>query len=247
MVMVDTVRHWSGNSRRAFVGAAGANVLLAVSGCAGAAHAGTAARTPAGRGEEKEEGKISATADLMREHGVLDRLLLVYEASRRRLKSGQDLQPDALRRAAHIIREFIEQYHEKLEEEHVFPRFERAGRLVDLVGVLRHQHSAGRELTDRVLELAAPGSPADPERLAAVIDSFITMYRPHAAREDTVLFPAFGEVVGPTELAELGEKFETIEHQRFGTGGFSQVVDEVAQIERALGIYELDRFTPQTA
>ena len=38
--------------------------------------------------------------------------------------------------------------------------------------------------------------------------AFGRMYRPHAAREDTVLFPAFRDVVGRAAYRELGEQFE---------------------------------------
>jgi hypothetical protein len=34
------------------------------------------------------------------------------------------------------------------------------------------------------------------------------MYRPHAVREDTVVFPAFRSVVGHSAYRELGEQFE---------------------------------------
>ena len=70
------------------------------------------------------------------------------------------------------------------------------------------------------------------------------MYRPHAAREDTVLFPAFRDVVGRAAYRELGEEFEEKEHARFGEHGFRAVVGEVADLERALGIDDLASFTP---
>jgi hypothetical protein len=70
------------------------------------------------------------------------------------------------------------------------------------------------------------------------------MYRPHAAREDTVLFPAFRDVVGRAAYRELGEQFEEHEHERFGERGFETVVSEVSDLEQALGIHDLARFTP---
>ena len=70
------------------------------------------------------------------------------------------------------------------------------------------------------------------------------MYRPHAAHEDTVLFPAFHTVVSRWEYEALGEAFEDKEHQLFGEGGFEKIVAEVAALERALGIEDLRRFTP---
>ena len=73
---------------------------------------------------------------------------------------------------------------------------------------------------------------------------FIRMYRPHAAREDTVLFPAFRSLVSTHEYAALGEEFEEKEHALFGEDGFERVVAEVAVLERTLGIHDLAGFTP---
>jgi hypothetical protein len=70
------------------------------------------------------------------------------------------------------------------------------------------------------------------------------MYRPHEAREDTVLFPAFRGIVSAHEYASLGEDFEKKEHQLFGKEGFEGIVEKVATIEKELGIYDLAKFTP---
>jgi len=51
---------------------------------------------------------------------------------------------DVVTKSAKIIWSFIEQYHEKLEEEHLFPRFRKHNLLVDRVNVLQQQHQAGR-------------------------------------------------------------------------------------------------------
>jgi predicted neutral ceramidase superfamily lipid hydrolase len=71
------------------------------------------------------------------------------------------------------------------------------------------------------------------------------MYEPHEAREDTVLFPALRDIVGIKEFEKMGERFEEIEHERFGENGFQNIVHQVAEIEKVLGIYELSQFTPQ--
>ena len=89
-------------------------------------------KAPAGEGEEE----VSPAEDLMREHGVLKRVLLVYGEALRRLNAREDLPPEALADSAKIIRSFIEDYHEKLEEDFLFPRFRKANTLVDLVEVL---------------------------------------------------------------------------------------------------------------
>jgi hypothetical protein len=69
----------------------------------------------------------------MREHGVLDRLLLIYEAGTRKFASNEDFDPAIITGSAEIVRDFIGNSHEKSEEEAVFPRFRKVGKMVPLV------------------------------------------------------------------------------------------------------------------
>ncbi len=198
--------------------------------------------------KEKEAEGVAPAEDLMREHGVLSRLLLVYEDILRKLKTNKTFPAEVLSSSAGIIRRFIEDYHEKLEEEHLFPRFEKAGKLVELVRVLRQQHEAGRRLTDQIRDRSTAPAQEDPwerKELAKSMLLFIKMYRPHKAKEDTVLFPAFHSLVSPAEYARLGDEFEDREQVLFGQGGFEKIVGEVAKLEKVLGIFELAQFTPQ--
>jgi hemerythrin-like domain-containing protein len=197
--------------------------------------------------KEEESEKVSPPEDLMREHGVLRRILLIYEDIGGRLNSGREFPPEVLSRAAQIIRRFIEEYHEKLEENYLFPRFVKAGTLVELVTILKEQHKAGRHLTEYIKRSASAATLKDDgkrKELAEQMHLFIRMYRPHAAREDTVLFPAFHSIVSAREFDSLGEEFEEKEDALFGKHGFEKVVGEVAELEKPLGIYELAQFTP---
>ena len=232
----------SGRWRRDFLLNAAIGIGLAVT-------SGAARAAPRGKPAERDAEEVSPAEDLMREHGVLRRLLLVYEEALRRLDGKQEFPAEDVTNAGGIIRHFIEDYHEKLEEEFVFPRFEKAGKLVDLVGVLRTQHQTGRSLTARVLRLADGASmrmDANRREMGDALRAFIRLYRPHAAREDTVLFPAFRPLVGGREYAELGERFEEREHELFGKEGFEGTVAQVAKIEQALGLYDLAQFTRPT-
>jgi hemerythrin-like domain-containing protein len=195
---------------------------------------------------EKDEEEVSTNEDLMREHGILKRVLLAYGEVIRRIRAKQDFPPSAVTEGATIVRKFIEDYHEKLEEEHLFPRFRKAGKLVDLVDVLLKQHQAGRRLTDRALATAASlKTQEDRNRLAGDLESFNRMYAPHEAREDTVLFPELHKIVSPHEYDAMGEQFESIERKTFGGDGFDIYVDKVTKLEKQLGIYDLAQFTPR--
>ena len=201
------------------------------------------------RGDDKKgEEEVSATEDLMREHGVLNRILLIYEEGLRRIDKKEEVAPAVFRDAAELVRKFVEDYHEKLEENFIFPEFEKQKKLTDLVKVLRQQHGAGRGLTELILRDAADDrfTKEDTRReLVTSCQAFIRMYRPHEAREDTVLFPALHKVMAPKQLKELGEQFEKEEDRLFGDEGFEKTVDRVAAIEKQLGIYDLAQFTPR--
>jgi hemerythrin-like domain-containing protein len=231
-------------SRRVFLrSAAGTGALFSAAAGLGASQAGG----KSGGGAEQGEEDVTPAEDLMREHGVLKRVLLVYDEVRDRIGAKKPFPADTVAQSAEIIRSFIEQYHEKLEEDHLFPRFRKKGKLVDLVDTLEAQHKAGRRLTDEILGLSKGGlkTDGDRQRLAGVLHEFVRMYAPHEAREDTVLFPAIRQVVSKQEYDELGDQFETKEHELFGKEGFEGMVDKVAAIEKDLGIYDLSRFTPR--
>jgi hemerythrin-like domain-containing protein len=231
------------SGRRRFLQALGAGTVLTLAGCKVLEGSGERGRTVPDREGEME---ISPGEDLMREHGVLRRILLIYDESVTRLLGTEPAPCDVIASSADLLRRFIEDYHERLEERFLFPRFESAGRETGLVHTLRTQHTRGRELTKRVLQRVAAGGPGTPSERAALADdlrSFARMYRPHAAREDTVLFPAAAELLGESEYHELGEQFEEREHALFGEHGFADVVAEVADLERRLDIRDLDRFT----
>ena len=185
--------------------------------------------------------------DLMREHGVLKRVLLCYREMTARIQAGGPLDARDLHDAALIIHDYIEGFHEGLEEGYVFPRLVRAGRLTSTVTTLLVQHARGRVITQYLLSQAtATGatSPSARARLAAAMQAFDRMYEPHEAREDTVVFPAFRQIVPAAELTDLGQHFADLEHQQFGTNEFAAMVARVAGIEQNLGIYDLTQFTP---
>jgi hemerythrin-like domain-containing protein len=228
--MMPTIVRPTSLTRRDWLGLAAA-LPWGVAGCA---------TTEAGK-EELEGAEPSPGEDLMQEHGVLRRTLCVYVESARRLESREPLDRGLIAAAARLVRRFVEDYHEASEERFVFPRLERLGVETQLVSTLRVQHARGRALTDELARLAgAQGSDAE---LARLLRAFTGMYERHAAFEETSLFPAFRRTFEQREYFELGEQFETAEHEQLGEGGFETAVTEVAELERALGIDDLARFS----
>lgn len=212
---------------------------------------GAAQKGAAEKGEENNEdkgGEVTATEDLMREHGVLRRALLVYAETVPRLRSdAASVSPDALQKTATLFRTFGEDYHEKkLEEAYIFPKVKGAGgAAAALPDILVAQHDRGREITEYILSTAAQGKfgTTAAESLAQALIGFVRMYEHHAALEDTVIFPAWKATLTDEQLDEIGDKFEEIEKQQFGNDGFETAVKQMGDIEAALGLSDLSQFT----
>jgi hemerythrin-like domain-containing protein len=192
--------------------------------------------------------EVSPVEDLMREHGILNRLLLIYQEFARRIDNQEPFDPQILARAATIVRNFLENYHEKLEETFLFPFFEKSNKEIELVKTLKEQHNLGRKITDFLLSHLKEESLNDDIQKMVIGDYlklYIRMFRPHAEREVTVLFPKFKELLSKNEYNHLGEIFEKKEQELFGKDGFEDNVKKVSEIEKKLGIYNLSKFSPK--
>ncbi|HEX3774251.1 MAG TPA: hemerythrin domain-containing protein [Polyangiaceae bacterium] len=211
--------------RRGFLTLAGASLALLA--CQGE------------KGERKAED-VGAVEDLMREHGVIRRILVVYRETAPRLRvNAAVVPPAALQQAALLMQNFGENYHEKLlEEERLFPAVKKAGGpAASLIDPLIAQHQRGREITDYVLSSTKQTiASANAESLASALEGFARMYEEHAAQEDTVVFQAWKKALSKKQLSDMGDQFEEIEHKTFGKDGFDYARDKIANIEGELGI-----------
>jgi hemerythrin-like domain-containing protein len=227
-----------------------AGLLLA--GCRGGAETDSETRatneSPPSAHENQVGGEVTATEDLMREHGVLRRALLVYSAVAMKLRGNPStVAPEALQKTAKLFKAFGEEYHEKkLEEAYIFPAVKKAGgEAATYADILIVQHDRGREITDYIISVTqgAKLGANNAEPLSKALDAFVLMYRHHAAREDTIIFPAWKRTMTGQQLGEMNEKFEDIEHEQFGEDGFDDAVKQISAIEGSLSLADIAQFT----
>jgi hemerythrin-like domain-containing protein len=197
--------------------------------------------------EKAMDREVTSAEDLMREHGVLRRALFVYSESAVRLRSNpSSVSPDALQKTAKLFRVFGEDYHEKkLEEVFIFPAVKKAGGVAaGYADILIEQHNRGRDITDYILDLTRTKFEAENGgALARALDLIVRMYRPHAAREDTIIFPAWKQTLTAKQLDKMNDKFEDIEDEMLGKNGFENAVKQISDIENELGLADLAQFT----
>jgi len=229
------------NDRRKFIG-------MAVVG-GGLALAASKSKAPSKGPPKPTAAPVHPSEDLMREHGILGRMMLIYEEGLRRLENGISISAEVFASTLRLQQRFLNDYHQKLEEDHVFPRIEAAGGLREMTQVLRDQHAAERRLTAQLLKNATPSGLGSSERRTALVEglrSMNRMLRPHTLWEDTVLFPAFHRLFSDQEFEKLGQTFDDFERRALGPSGFEGVLAEVGQLEKNLGIDKLSGFTVHT-
>jgi hemerythrin-like domain-containing protein len=193
---------------------------------------------------EKKSAPVTPGEDLMYEHAAIGRMLLIYERCADRIAEGEAVPAAAVAATARTLREFGEDYHAKTEEEFVFPRFQQ-GRYAEMSKILKAQHDQGRRITDAVLQLTKAEKVSEGARLATLLRQYARMYVPHADREASTMFRDLQASMSEAEYHQLGEKFEEREHKLFGEGGFQKIIARIADVEKQLGLADLEQFTPK--
>lgn len=189
---------------------------------------------------------VSANADLMREHGILNRVLLIYQELSRRINNRIPFPQDTLLDTAKITRDFLENFHEKMEEEYVFPYYEKANIYQDTIKTLIKQHQDGRKIIDYLLIHSSVTEVQDEVQamvLAGYMSIFSRMFRPHEAKESSELFPLLQSLMSPEEYIKLGEQFEKIGEDMFGKNGYEILLTKLTSIEKKLNLNTLELFT----
>jgi hemerythrin-like domain-containing protein len=218
-------------ARRGLLTAAAAGAALAVGACA--------------KGDEAKP--VSPVEDLMRQHAVLGRVLVIYREAAALVRanfSSVDAKP--IWRAAELVRRFGEAFHEPLEEAQIFPEVMKVGgAAASLIPILIGQHARGRQITAFVQAKTASGAVAgtDAEPLAQALESYARMFEAHFADEDTLVLEAWGASLSKSQLADAGRQFADAGKAAFNGDPFAFAMAEIAAIEAALRIGDLRRYT----
>jgi hemerythrin-like domain-containing protein len=186
--------------------------------------------------------------DLTQEHGVLERIILAYETIASRFEHHQGDPDGCLKRTTAMIVKYFQGHHERVEELMIFPALTKANAHPQLTATLVSQHRSGHELTDAISRKMEHGKLSDSLQndLVPLLRSYTRMFRPHIARENTVVFPSLREVMTPAEYQEFSNKVNALENKML-PASLSDILAELVAIETALGIADLSSFTAVVA
>lgn len=237
------IEHTSIYSRRHVVTGAGAALVLGQA--TWAAETGERMAQTGPRTAQKDV--LTPMEDLACQHAVARRVLMVY-----RLNAGKELgvppmPMQSVATAATMLRSAVEEFHAPFEEENVFPLFEKANKLTDLVSTLRDQHAAARRLTDSILQATRNTTASAPtEELARDLMAYARMIEAHTAYEETLLYPQIRTVASDADYERLEKMMQDATRKKLGPEGVAGLLSKVADLERSAGIMGLAQFTPKT-
>jgi hemerythrin-like domain-containing protein len=184
----------------------------------------------------------SPTEKLLQEHGILRRILLVYEEFLGQLEHAEEHPSfSALIDTTTLLQGYVQGYHEVIEETYVFPIVEKIPSMQSLVSTLRKQHVLARQMSTDVIVSARM---VDLKRLTTTLDALILLYQAHTAWEDTDLTIAYRSILSREGSNHLIETFNRVELDLFGPGAEADVLVQITEIERAFDIHGPAEFEP---
>lgn len=193
-----------------------------------------------------EKVKASPIEILMSGHSVLRRGMMIYEEYMRRMEIGEEFNPELIRQTVDIIDAVIMNFHDPIEHTFIFPKFKEADFLSEMCDILKIQHGKSRELQEIILKHLDKINEEESKKIIInAMKKIISVLRAHIEREETEMFPYFKDVVTSHEFYELGEKLHKMAVEKWGERLYGSAVDTINNIEKALGINDLDSFTPK--
>jgi hemerythrin-like domain-containing protein len=195
-------------------------------------------------GLDKAMDKISATEELCIEHAMLDRIFLAMDHTLKMAGSGKKADLSPIKKACGMIEAVVNQHHMKIEEDEIYPKFARDAMLSPLVEEFKVQHDEARKMVARIDQLSrTAGGKANIDELNAVFTDLKDMLTAHAAREETVLFPAMQGTWAEKDLKALKETQEEHEEKLLGKDAGEKIYAMLGDVEASAGIDSVRDFT----
>ncbi len=185
---------------------------------------------------------LSPIETLMEGHGLLIRCYVLYDVMIDGIENKKTIDPKWVLRTTNVIKDYLEGFHEKMEEEYIFAPMEKAKVHYKSIQELKMQHGVGFSITDKIIELAKNDKLN--QELCKNLKSFGQMYRYHSAWEDTIIFPAFNDLENNKYMADLAATFDVEKRKILGTLGFDSFIKTVIDVEEEMKVFGLPHWTP---
>ncbi len=149
-----------------------------------------------------------------REHALVRRACGCLAALADDVEGGEPLDLGAACDLLHFFELFVDEAHQRKEEEVLFLALLRTGRLTRHVGELLSEHGAEARGLGRIREAltqVASGEPGSAQRFAQLAEAYTRAQLEHAEKEDQLLLPLAEELLDEGEQADLDVRCAAID------------------------------------
>jgi hemerythrin-like domain-containing protein len=169
------------------------------------------------------------TEILMNEHRVIEQVLDCLDAMADACERDGRIAEETARQCIDFFRSFADRCHHGKEENQLFPMMECRGYspVEGPTAAMRAEHVQGRSLI-RAMEEAIPAATRGEEearsRWTNAAREYSFMLRQHIEKEDHCLFPMADQALHEGDQAELGRRFDRVEHEEIGPDVYERYV-----------------------
>ncbi len=164
------------------------------------------------------------TRDLGEEHGAIMLMLTVMERVAPRLRKGQNVKKEHLKKIIEFLVNFADKCHHGKEEGILFPILAKKSSNRKLVNELLGEHKTGRDYVRGISASFAAYKPGNPDaiHIAVNMEGYIRLLTVHIRKENTVLFPKADRELSRKLQEKIEERFEKFERDVMGPGKHEQ-------------------------
>ena len=180
-----------------------------------------------------------ATEALKKDHRLIEKMLDILQKVAKKLDQGADVPASSLKNASEFIKTFADNYHHGKEEDLLFKAMEERGfpREGGPIGMMLIEHDEGRGFARALadgIEKYAGGDSNYKKTVAENARNYSDLLSQHIPKEDGILYMMADNILPETFQEELLKKFEIVEKEKLGEGGWQKYADLVDQLSKEL-------------
>ena len=180
-----------------------------------------------------------ATEALKKDHRLIEKMLDILQKTAKKLDQGGDAPAEALKNVSVFIKTFADNYHHGKEEELLFKAMEEKGfpREGGPIGVMLIEHDEGRGYSHALAESIEKYSAGDNSAKKAIAENarnYSDLLSQHIPKEDGILYMMADNILSESFQEELLKKFDVVEKEKLGDGGWQKYAGLVDQLAKDL-------------
>lgn len=188
--------------------------------------------------------KLTVAEYLYKNHGLLNRMILIYEELIRRLKNNIRIGNKIVYYTAYIIKNYVENYH-KTNKIYIYPLLRTNNIEIEIIDELANLHKINKQLINHILKISENDFISDKNELIFYMQQYIKISRYHTSREDTVIFPKFINLLDNETMIDYSWLFDEKQNEYLGLNGFNNYLNIIVSIEKYLNIHDLKEITKE--